>query len=112
MVAPDFEMYHDKGGRVATSATAFVADYAKSCEAKKKPDAWRSRRELVPASLRVFPVPGYGAIEEGEHVFWERQGDGPERQVGWARFVQVWSFDGHDWTLARVLSFDHKALDK
>ena len=107
MLTPDFEMYHDKGGVVARSADTFVAEYAKDCENKKKPDAWRSRRELVASSLNVHPVPGYGAIEDGEHLFYERQGDGPEKLVGRARFTQVWALTPDGWRLARVLSYAH-----
>lgn len=110
MVADDFEMFHDKGGRVFTTGKAFVADYAKTCEAKKAPDAWRSRREIVPGTMHVDPVPGYGAIEEGEHVFYERKGDGPEKLVGKARFVQVWQQTPTGWKLARVLSYAHRAV--
>ena len=107
MLTPDFEMYHDKGGVVARSSETFVAQYARDCEEKKKPDAWRSRRELVAASLNVHPVPGYGAIEDGEHLFYERQGDGPEKLVGRARFTQVWALTPEGWRLARVFSYAH-----
>ncbi|HEY5724311.1 MAG TPA: nuclear transport factor 2 family protein [Allosphingosinicella sp.] len=107
MLTPDFEMYHDKGGVVARSSDSFVADYAKACEARKKPDAWRSRRALVESSLNVHPVPGYGAIEDGEHLFYERQGDGPEKLAGRARFTQVWALTPDGWRLARVLSYAH-----
>lgn len=109
MIAPDFEMYHDRDGVVATSGAAFVAIYAKSCTAKKAPDAWRSRRALVTASLNVHPVPGLGAIEDGEHVFYERRGDGPERKAGSARFTQLWRLSPTGWQLARVFSYAHKA---
>jgi len=109
-LTPDFEMYHDRGGKVAGSARDFVDDYAKQCEARKLPGAWRSRRELVPGSMEVGPVPGFGAIEEGDHVFYERQGDGPERLAGKAHFVQLWQL-GSDglWRLARVFSYKHEA---
>ena len=83
MLAPDLEFYHDKGGFAFRDAEAMVADYAKTCAAKKTPDAWRSRRVLAPSSLRVDPIPGYGAIEDGEHHFYERQGNGPEKRVGY-----------------------------
>jgi len=111
LVTPDFEMYHDKDGVVATSSEAFVALYTKGCEAKKAPDAWRSRRELLPETLRVDPVPGFGAIEEGDHVFYERKGDGPEKLVGKAHFVQLWKKGPDGWRAARILSYAHRAVE-
>ncbi|MDP1735951.1 MAG: nuclear transport factor 2 family protein [Caulobacter sp.] len=111
MLTPDFEMFHDKAGMVAAGAAGFVADYAKACEARKKPDAWRSRRELVASSLKVEPIPGYGAFEEGDHLFYERQGDGPEKLAGRAHFVQVWKLTADGWQLARVFSYSHQAAE-
>jgi hypothetical protein len=110
MVTPDFEMYHDRDGVVARSADAFVADYAHSCHERQAPNAWRSRRALVAESLNVHPVPGYGAIEDGVHVFYERRGGGPERLAGRARFTQIWALTADGWRLARVLSYGHEAL--
>ena len=109
MLTPDFEMYHDREGVVARDSKSFVALYTKQCEAKKAPDAWRSRRELVADSLNVEPVPGFGAIEEGDHVFYERQGDGPEKLVGRAHFVQLWQLTSTGWRLSHVLSYSHRA---
>ena len=111
MVAPDLEMYHDKDGVVALGGKAFVDMYAKRCEEKKAPDAWRSRRELVAGTLRVDPVPGYGAIEEGDHVFYERQGDGPEKLVGKAHFVQLWHRTSEGWQVSRLFSYRHEAVN-
>ena len=110
LITDDFEMYHDKVGVVATSAAPFMADYAKACAARALPDGWRSRRELVAATLRVDPVPGFGAIEDGVHRFYERQGDGPERLVGEARFTQLWQKTPDGWKLKRVFSYAHRAL--
>ncbi|MEQ1542560.1 MAG: nuclear transport factor 2 family protein [Novosphingobium sp.] len=109
LIADDFEMYHDKGGVVATNADQFMADYAKNCAARAAPDAWRSRRELVPESLIVNPVPGFGAIEDGDHRFYERQGDGKERLAGTAHFTQLWQKSESGWKLKRVFSFAHRA---
>jgi hypothetical protein len=108
MLADDVEMYHDKGGFVYRSAAAMTADYAKNCEARKKPDAWRSRRELVREGHQVHPVPAHGAIQDGWHLFYERKGDGPEKRVGRARFTQLWALgpDG-GWRLARIFSYAH-----
>ena len=107
MLADDLEFYHDKDGFVFHDADALVADYAKNCADRAKPDAWRSRRELMAAGLTVDPVPGYGAMEAGDHLFYERQGDGPEKLVGRARFAMVWKWEGGTWKLSRVLSYSH-----
>lgn len=113
MITPDFEMYHDRGGVIASNADAFVQVHERSCRERQAPDAWRSRRELVETSLRVDPVPGYGAIEDGEHLFYEWRGaaQGPEdragRLVGRARFTQLWRLAPDGWRLARVFSYAH-----
>jgi hypothetical protein len=112
MIADDIEMYHDKGGFVWRGADGVIADYAKTCEERRKPGAWRSRRELVRESLRVDPVPGHGAIEDGVHLFYERKGDGPERLAGHARFTQLWSLGADGvWRLARIFSFAHEKAE-
>jgi hypothetical protein len=108
-------MYHDRDGVVATGAEAFIAEYGRSCRERQRPDAWHSRRELVTASLTVHPVPNYGAIEDGEHLFYEWQGSaqGPADQaghlVGRARFTQLWKLTPTGWRLARVFSYAHEA---
>jgi hypothetical protein len=111
MLTPDLEFYHDKGGFAFRDAEAMVADYAKECAAKKAPDAWRSRRELARASLRVDPIPGYGAIADGEHYFFERKGDGPEKRVGYGRFTIVWVLAPDGWRMSRALSFAHRPAE-
>jgi len=106
VVTDDMEFYHDKGG--AMGREAFLDDYAKSCAAKRAPDAWRSRRELMAETLKVYAIPGFGAVEEGTHLFYERKGEGPERLAGKARFSILWKLgaDGQ-WRMARTFSIDH-----
>jgi len=58
MITADIEMYHDRDGVVSRSADGFVEDYRKWCTERQAPDAWRSRRALVPERLNVHPVPG------------------------------------------------------
>lgn len=111
LLAPDLEFYHDRSGAVL-GAEAFVADYARSCAERQAPDSWRSRRELVASSLVVDPVPGVGAIQAGEHVFYERRGEGVERLAGRARFAQLWRLaPDRSWRLARVFSYSHAAAE-
>lgn len=112
MLADDVEFYHDKGGFVFRSAEAMVADYAKQCAERAKRDSWQSRRELVTSSLIVDPVPGYGAMEAGDHLFYERKGDGPERMAGRARFSMVWVWSEGSWKLSRVLSYSHRPAEQ
>jgi len=109
LVTGDMEFYHDKGGRM--DRQALLGDYARTCPAKAEPDAWRSRRELVAGSMKVYAIPGFGAVEEGSHVFYERKGDGPETLVGRARFSILWKLepDGQ-WRMARTFSIDHAAV--
>lgn len=111
MLVDDLEFYHDKDGVVATSAEQFVADYARKCESRKTSAEPRSRRELVAGSMTVHPMEGYGAIQQGEHLFYERRGDGLERLAGRARFTHLWKNDSGVWKLARVLSYDHQAAE-
>jgi hypothetical protein len=108
LITDDIEFYHDRDGAMR-GADAFLADYARFCGARAAPGAWRSRRELVPQTLTVDPVPGLGAIETGEHVFYERQGDGPEHLAGAARFAQLWVLTPSGWRLSRVFSYGHHA---
>ena len=54
MLTDDMEVFHDKGGLVATSADAFVEDFAGHCEWVKTGEDFLSRRELVPGSVTTF----------------------------------------------------------
>ena len=108
MVTPDIEFYHDKGG-ASRGRDRFIADYEQGCRARQAPDAWRSRRQLVSDSFQVNPVPGTGAITEGTHLFYERQGDGSETLVGQARFAILWTRrEGGPWQMSRAFSIDHR----
>ena len=63
----------------------------------------------MPGTLTVAPVPGVGAIEAGEHLFYERQGEGPERLAGRARFAHLWVLTPAGWRLSRAFSYAHAA---
>jgi len=109
MLRPAVEFYHDKAGFNVHSADEFVSNYEEKCRSRDDPNAMRVRRELVDSSYHVDPVPGWGAIETGEHLFYARNGEkGPEQLVEKAAFAQLWVLgpDGK-WRLSRVLSYSH-----
>jgi ketosteroid isomerase-like protein len=108
MVTDDFEMYHDKGGLVADSGKKFIGNIEGTCARQKTGEDYRARRELVPGSLRVYPLNNYGAIETGEHRFYQRLPGKPEKLVEVALFTHVWKKEAGGWKLARVLSYDHR----
>jgi len=63
------------------------------------------RRELVPGSLEVYPLQGYGAIEVGAHRFCHEENG--KRDCGTMKFSMVWRKVGEEWKLSRVLSYAH-----
>jgi ketosteroid isomerase-like protein len=100
MVADDLEFYHDHNG-LMTGKTAFVDSISKHICGKVK-------RGLVPGTLEVHPLKGYGAVEIGTHTFCQTDGKSNcTSPAGPARFVQLWQQTGDTWKLTRVISFDH-----
>ena len=68
------------------------------------------RREIVASSVKFNAVPGFGAILAGQHIFYERQGDGPEKPAALASFTVVWKFQAGRWLMTRVVSYDHQSV--
>lgn len=95
----DAEFFHDRTGLASGEAARTM----KSC-----PRDNGVTRTLVPGSLEVYPMQGYGAIQIGRHIF-AKQGE-PGSEV--AKFVHLWKQENGVWRLARVLSFDHKPSSK
>ncbi|MDR7333310.1 nuclear transport factor 2 family protein [Roseateles asaccharophilus] len=91
----DAEFYHDKTGASFGEAVKVM----KSC-----PRDNGVTRTLVPGSLEVYPMQGYGAVQIGRHVFAKKGEPGSEE----AKFVHLWKREATGWRLARVLSFDHR----
>lgn len=98
----DVEFYHDEAG---FSAGEKVRENTRQLTAAC-PAARGVTRTVVPGSLRVYPIEGYGAVQLGIHRFDER-GAPTSTQ---ARFVHLWRFENGKWRLARVLSLDHNAV--
>jgi hypothetical protein len=90
----DAEFYHDRTGASYRDDVRTL----KSC-----PRENGVTRTLVPGSLEVYAIQGYGAVQMGRHTFARAGESGSEV----ARFVHLWKREGDTWKLARVLSFDH-----
>ncbi len=95
--APDVEFYHDTGG-VTWSRQEMLANTEKHV-------CGNFRRELVPGSLKVFPIKGFGAIEQGTHRFCQFD---TGRCDGIADFTIVWRQLDGGWQITRVLSYGHQ----
>ena len=107
-VTDDFEMFHDKGGRVSTSGAQFVQAIVDKCKRQADGTDFLSRRELVRESLRVYPINNYGAIESGTHRFYALSKGKPDRLTETAQFTRVWKEENGQWRLAPALSYDHQ----
>ncbi len=98
---PKVEFYHDTGG--ATFDRKTVVDNTRKYICNKV------RRELLPATFKVYPIKDYGAIEEGEHRFCEIATGNCE---GIAKFLMIWHNKNGHWQLTKVVSFGHRALSE
>jgi hypothetical protein len=96
--AKDVEFYHDLGG-VTLGVDTMMATTRKNVCGK-------FRRELDPASFRVFPIPGYGAMTLGTHRFCHT----PATCEGIAEFTTVWREKDGAWRITRALSYAHRSL--
>jgi ketosteroid isomerase-like protein len=94
----DAEFYHDKAG--------LMVGRKNIVESIKDNLCGKVTRELVPGTLEVYPLNGYGAVEIGVHRFhhpWKQD----HGVVGEARFIHVWQYKDGAWKITRVISYDH-----
>ncbi len=94
----DLEFYHDKTG---------LTGYAKNLEMLgqmfKSENA--PRRELLKATMEVYPVPGFGAVQYAQHRFCHLENG--QMDCGTFKFVHIWQKKDGQWKLTRIVSFDH-----
>ena len=97
------EFYHDQGG-VTLGRAALT-------ESVKKNICGRVSRELVPGTLQVYYMKGYGAVEMGVHHF-HHPGHDDTEPVGEGKFIHLWQYKDGAWKITRVISYDHHAAAK
>ena len=94
MTADTFEFYHDRGG-----LTTSHDDYINSI---KNNICGKVSRELMPGSIEVYPIHGYGAVEIGYHRFINhREGNSISRA---SKFIALWHQTPSGWKISRVIS--------
>jgi hypothetical protein len=95
---PGLELYQDNIG---------VRNYNETIEAFTnlfKMDYVLTRR-LVPGSMEVYPIKGYGAIQTGEHVF--SHVENGKYQEGTYKFMQIWQKKDGIWRVTREVTYGH-----
>jgi ketosteroid isomerase-like protein len=103
LLADDLEFYHDKTG-LSRGRQALV-------DGVKNNICGKVTRELVPGTLEVYPIAGYGAVEIGVHRF-HHPGHETSDSIGEAKFIHLWQKKDGAWKVTRVISFDHHGLTK
>ncbi len=101
LVADDLEFYHDKTG-LAVGKQPFL-------DAIKNNICGKVTRQLVPGTLEVYPLHGYGAVEIGVHRFYHPASSPDKDVVGEAKFVTLWQYKDGAWKITRAISYDHEA---
>ncbi|MGU3375846.1 serine hydrolase [Chryseobacterium sp. M5A1_1a] len=107
LLSDQLEFYHDKDG--LSDKKKFITDFKNGlCKA---PDTYKARRVLVDKSTQIFPMykggKVYAVIQNGDHIFYEKEKNQTEKLVGGAKFTNFWIMENGDWKLNRSLSFDH-----
>jgi hypothetical protein len=96
LVVEDLEFYHDKTG-LAVGRQTFM-------DAIKNNICGKVHRELIPGTLEVYPMEGFGAVEIGIHRFTH---PGDPHNIGEAKFITLWQHKDGSWRMTRAISFDH-----
>ncbi|WP_412850889.1 serine hydrolase [Chryseobacterium sp. PMSZPI] len=109
LLSENFEFYHDKDG--FSDKKKFIIDFKNGlCKASS---VYRYKRVLVDKATQVYPMykdgKVYAAVQNGDHLFYEKAGSQAEKLVGEAKFTNFWQLENGDWKLAKSLSFDHQA---
>ena len=96
MVDENLEFYHDQTG-LSVGRAPFL-------DAIKNNICGKVQRVLVPGTLEVYPLKGYGAVEICIHRFTH---PGDATNIGEAKSIMLWQLKDGVWHVTRVISFDH-----
>ncbi|PWW17193.1 serine hydrolase [Chryseobacterium sp. AG844] len=107
LLSEKFEFYHDKGG--FEDREKFIIDFKNGlC---KSPETYQIKRVLINKSTEIYPMYKdgkiYAAIQNGDHLFYEKIVNHAEKLVGEAKFTHLWILENGEWKLKNSLSFNH-----
>jgi len=103
LIDENIEFYHDQGG--------VTLGRAKLTESVKNNICGKVTRELVPGTLQIYYMKGYGAVEIGIHRF-HHPGHEDTEEVGEGKFVHLWQYKDGSWRITRAISYDHRSAAK
>lgn len=95
-IAADIQFYHDKSGLMVGRSNLVDGIRDNICG--------KLRRVLIPGTLSVDPIPGYGALETGTHRFCELPNGNCDAL---AKFALLWQYRNGTWLMTIVFSYDH-----
>jgi hypothetical protein len=96
------EFYHDQGGVTLGKEALAESVRTNICGGDV-------RRELVPGSMQIYPMKGFGAVQLGVHRFYHPQS---KTAPGEGRFVHLWQYRDGSWKITRAISYDHHPAAK
>ena len=99
LYAPDVEFFHDLNGRIL-NREQFI-------QAVRKNICGKVQRRALPCTMEVYPMAKIGAIQMGRHCFAEA---GQPDCIQQGRYYILWRFDGANWRIAKVFSYDHRPM--
>jgi hypothetical protein len=96
--AKDVEFYHDRDGLngYAVTISNFKRIFATTPSL---------HRELITATLEVYPLPGFGALETGQHRFTLTQNG--KTITALYKFTNIWRNKNGQWQITRAISAGH-----
>jgi len=111
LVSDNFEFFHDQEG-ITKSKSEFIQTIENGlCKLDYQP-----KRIIDRKSLKIFPLKKngilYGAIQTGIHRFYAIENSKKEYLTSVAKFTHLWILESENWKLSKVLSYDHKDVDK
>ena len=111
LLSEEFEFFHDKDS--ISNKKEFLYNLRNGlC---KSPTTYQSRRELVSESTEIYPLYKskvlYGAIQTGNHKFYETIAGNKETFASSAKFTHVWLLENRIWKLTKSLSYNHQDND-